>query len=83
MGVHQSIPDPPDPDAHADLLGELARERGDRRLAGFDLAAGKLPLQRQRLVGATLRDQHLRIPGDQAGDDERALARLGHVTSSV
>lgn len=39
---------------HPDLFLELTRQRRARMLARLDLTAGKLPLVRQRLIGAPL-----------------------------
>ena len=44
--VKQDVPHPSDDRRHTKLLAQLAFERRDGCLAGFDLAAGKLPLQR-------------------------------------
>src|SRR5262249_42081369 len=77
--VEQHIPDPADRDRDAELFPELAHQGGDRRLAGLDLAAGKLPLQRKRLIRAALRDQNSPVvPEDQPRDHELAGPWFGH-----
>ena len=45
----------------AEFFFEFALEGGDRLFAGLDLSAGKLPLQRKRLIFAALADEQLVI----------------------
>jgi len=54
-----------------DLLFRLAQRGLQRRLAGIDLAAGKLPQPRHRLARRTLCDQHPAVDVDQGhGSDQ-------------
>ncbi len=57
-------------DDDADLLMQFADQGRFRPLAGLDLAAGKLPLERHGLIGAALADEDLAI-GAIAAQDER------------
>jgi hypothetical protein len=45
-------------DLDAELFAEFASEGGGRRFAGFDLAAGEFPFQREVFVRRALRDEH-------------------------
>lgn len=60
---------------HAHLLQQLAPHRLRGALSSLDLAAGKLPQQRQRLVRRALRHQHAPFPVLQ--HPHRHLARHG------
>lgn len=51
-------------DRDAQLFAQLAHQRVMRRLAGFDLAAGKFPIARPDFAGGTL------------GEEERAIWTL-------
>jgi hypothetical protein len=68
----------------AELLVKLAHQRLLRRLAGLDLAAGKLPETGQRLSLRPLRQKDAAVGIDQrAGDDEQnAAGRLAHAVRS-
>jgi len=69
-------------DAHTDGGGdaqfflELAAKRLFRALSGLDLAAGKLPQERHRLVWAPLADEHLTI-ADQKPRRDKSKCRPG------
>src|SRR6185369_13916200 len=54
--------------ANSQLLVQFPLQSGHRLLAYFDLAPGKLPLQRHRLVLRPLAYQHLRSIDHQGGD---------------
>jgi hypothetical protein len=61
----------------AELFMQLAVERGTRRFAGFQLAAGKFPVARVRLAERTLGQQHVAVrPQDDCRRD--ADNRSGH-----
>ncbi len=51
----------------AEFLVEFAAEGLFRRLAGFDFAAGKLPLEAHGLIGAALADEHFVCAQNQGG----------------
>src|SRR5262249_9035120 len=52
--------------ADAQLLAQLAHDRGLRRLPRFELAAGELPLEPERSPGRTLRHEQARaVPHDR------------------
>ena len=55
---------------NAKLFVEFTGEGDFRRLTGFDLAAGKLPLQAHGLVGPPLADEHLARAGNLFTQDE-------------
>jgi uncharacterized protein len=74
VAMEQDVPDPTDVGADAELLAELASERGLWRLAGLDFAAGKLPEKREILILAALRQEHFsRLILDESGDHELAI----------
>ncbi len=56
-------------DDDAELLVQFAIERIARRLAGLELAAGKLPVAGVHLARRTLREQHAAIAQDHRGSD--------------
>jgi hypothetical protein len=62
--------------ANPQFLIQFAGQRLLRALAGLDLAAGKLPQQRHRLIGTALADQHQAITNDQ-GRRHKAQRRTG------
>src|SRR6185295_5393670 len=66
IGEHARDPGIGLADIDAELLVQLARQRLRCRLAGLDLAAGKLPVAGVHLAGGTLREQ------------ERAVRTLEH-----
>lgn len=59
-----------------ELFVEFAGKRLFRALALFDFAARELPLQRHRLVGTPLADQHFARLNDQSGCN-KTKRRLG------
>ncbi|MNN09539.1 hypothetical protein D3C81_1224240 [compost metagenome] len=61
--------------ADAQLLVQLARQRGFHRLAGLDLAAGELPQTALVLVFGTPGDQH---PAIGAADHRRGYVQSFH-----
>ena len=65
---------------HTDFLGELTHHGLFRRLAFFDLAAGKLPETRELLALGPLRDQHASVRIDQraGGDKQQWLLCFAH-----
>jgi len=77
VAMKEDVPDPADLGANAELLGELAGERGLGRLAGLDLAAGKLPEKREILILTALREEHFAcLILDERGDHELAIHSL-------
>ena len=64
-------------DADAEFFVELADQRGFGRLAGFDLAAGKLPQPGERLALGAAADQHAAVLVDDRGrDDQEDVGQL-------
>jgi len=53
----------------AEFLPQLAHECSGMLLARFDLAARKLPLEREALILPALTDQHTIILQEDAGDN--------------
>ena len=83
IGVEQHVPDPADLDASTPISSRSSRTSAATGASpGSTLPPGKLPLQRQRLIGAALRDQDAAVVADdQPGDHELARARLGHAAA--
>ena len=58
----------------AEFFAQLASESLFGGLAGLDLAAGKLPLQRMAVAGHALANQQQPVPVEDSGDhNERAI----------
>src|SRR5262249_37354312 len=58
IAMEQHVEDRPDGDLDAELFLYFAAQGFVGRFAGLDLAAGKLPVERHRLVFATLGEQN-------------------------
>jgi hypothetical protein len=54
--------------ADSELFFQFALERRNRLLSFFNLAAGKLPLQRHRLILGALANENSVVAHDQCGD---------------
>ena len=79
VGVEHDLLDAADAGGAAELLRDLAREGGDRRFAGLDLAAGELPAAGGLGGRRALAGQHATVPHDRGTDHD---GTNGHIAIS-